>query len=316
MPYDPIDPVNQALDHIGSPLVLGSIYDGDDTAETARRQYGPALRGLLRSSHWGFARKRAELQLLGNSTGQTPGVGTIVEAPWQYVYAWPTDGVCARWLPWSGLTPANLALAGGPPIPGNIQVPYPTVPIMGGLNVGQIPLYPFEKPARFLLSNTDQYPTQTQPLSTPSFEHIEGVGPIHRRIVLTNVPHAQFVYTYLALELEVWDDLFRQAFVAVMASHLAMIAALPESKDTPQLRIAERNAQITIAKDLIRQARVSSDNEAGFRQSTDQYPDWLRVRRFGGFGRWGASGFGDSGAGPGVTWCGWGEMGYSDGSVY
>lgn len=308
----PADAVNRALDAVGAGIIIGNLYDGTTESEAARRVYEPALTQLLRASHWSFARKRAAPQLLGDSTGQTPNVGMIVEAPWIYAYAWPIDAVCIRWVPWSGLTPSALALAGGPPIPGNIQPPNPAVPIMPNLNVPSVPLYPYERPARFLLSNTDQYPSQLGPVP-PSFEATQGVGPISRRIILTNVPQAQCVYTYLAAEPQVWDPLFDQAFVSVLASQLAMRVI----KD-PKLAIAERNNHISIAKDAIRQARVSSDNEAGFRQSTDHIPDWIRVRNLGGFGRWGAggfNGFGDGG-GPGVTGYGWDSFSFCDGSVY
>jgi hypothetical protein len=312
MTTEPAHIVNRSLDAIGSPVTIGSIFDGTTESEAARRIYTTALLQLLRASHWSFSRKRGPLTLLGDSTGQTQNVGTIVEAPWIYCYAWPNDAVCARWLPWSGLPPSALAIAGGPPIPGNIQPPNPAVPITPNLNVPSIPLYPYERPARFLLSNTDQYPSQIGPYA-PDFDATQGVGPVSRRIILTNVPQAQFVYTYLAAEIEVWDSLFDQAMVSVLASQLAM-----KVLRDPKLAIAERNAHIAIAKDAIRQARVSSDNEAGFRQSTDHQPDWLRVRRLGGFGRWGAGGFDGfgGGGGPGVYGYGWESFSFADGSVY
>jgi hypothetical protein len=312
------DVCNRALSAVGAGVTIGSVYDGTAVAEEFRRIYGETLRQLLRASHWAFARKRAPLQLLGDSTGQTPNVGTFSEKPWIYCYAWPVDGVCARWLPWNGLPPGAFALAGGPPIPGNIQPPNPAVPLMPNLNVpGGIAPFFREPPARFLLSSTDQYPSvvgQTDWPSLPDTYGAEGVGPIHRRVVLTNVPQAELVYTFLALEPDIWDDLFRQALVAALGSLIAMVAI----KD-PKEAMAQRNTQILLAKTAIREARVASDNEAGFRQSTDHEPDWLRVRRLGGFGRWGAwGGPFDSGGwgGPGMTWCGWGEMGFADGSVF
>lgn len=309
---DPISVCNRALDAIGSHITIGSFEDGTTESETARRHYGPSLAQLLRTSHWSFARKRGPLALLGDSTGQTPNVGTIVEAPWIYAYAWPNDAVAARWLPWNGLPPSALALAGGPPLPGNIQPPNPAVPIMPNLNVPSAPLYPFERPARFLLSNTDQYPSQIG-VAAASYEATEGVGPISRRIILTNVPQAQLVYTYLATETQVWDSLFEQAMVAILAHYFA-----PRVLHDPKMAIEERNAQIAIAKDAIRQARVASDNEAGYRQSTDHVPDWIRVRRLGGFGRWGAGGFDGfgGGGGPGVWGYGFESFSFGDGSVY
>jgi len=116
--------VNQAVDRLGVPgAIIGAIDDGTPVAEAARRVYGQALRQLLNTAHWDFARKRAPLTLLGDATGFSqqamPWVLDIVEQPWTYAYAWPIDGVQGRWMPW---TPNN-----GPPVSGT-GVPLTTAP--------------------------------------------------------------------------------------------------------------------------------------------------------------------------------------------
>src|SRR5438045_2330902 len=123
--FQPGDIVNRAFDALGLGFALGTLEDGTPESEPARRAYGPALRQLLRAAHWNFARKSGALQLLGDAAGQTrdPATGTPistqVEPPWRFAYAWPIDGVAARWLPWqmasSGSVPlmTNLAAASG-----------------------------------------------------------------------------------------------------------------------------------------------------------------------------------------------------------
>src|SRR5262249_14663891 len=113
----PEDVVNQALDLLpGNTVTIGSLDDGKEESELARRWYGQTLRGLLRAAHWDWARKKAPLLLLGASpnaaqqlvnTNTQPyeptNVSPFVERPWWYAYAWPVDGVRARWLPWTGI---------------------------------------------------------------------------------------------------------------------------------------------------------------------------------------------------------------------
>lgn len=322
----PIDICNRATDALGLGITLGSFDDGTDASEACRRLYGPQLRQLLRTSNWAFARKRAPLQLLADATGQTPTVGTQVEPPWLYAYAWPIDGVRARWMPWSGFAPAGLASPGFAPPSGQISLP--NVPIMPNLNTGIA--WPWGRPARFLCAVSDQYPVQVGPQdwdSLPDLDYIEGVGPNSRRIILTNVPPfgsfgaqagAQLVYTFLCLEIEVWDDLFSEAMVAVMASRLAMplIAGAPDATDRDKQRaVSERNNQVAMAKNIIREARVASAQEAGWPQSTSHEAEWIRARR-SSRARWGAWGDEGLGAGPGVTYMGWESIGFADGSVY
>lgn len=297
------DVVNEAISSsLGLPeKTIGSFADGTRESEAARQVYTQVLRALLRTAHWSFARKRAALELLADRTGGTidpasgQAISTAVEWPWRFAYAWPIDGLQPRWLPWSGS--ASLGVPAG-----NIAAPTnPFANIAGGFGV--------DRPARFLVSTSDQFPIVTGQVdwaNMPDFDSAEGVGLTLRRVVLTNVPSAELVYTMLIADPVLWDALFRQAMVAVLAERLAM-PLIPDRKEA----VAMRNPQIAIAKDAIREARVASANEAGFPQSIDHTPDWIRARRIGGY-RYSVP----AGDGPGYAWCEPSSFSFSDGSVY
>lgn len=287
--------VNRALDGMGAGTIIGDLTDGTPVSEAARRHYGPTLRGILRAAHWNFARKRASLLLLGDATGQTlapngEAMSNAVEPPWTYAYAWPIDGAKARWVPWQppGGVPNNSS--GVPLTTGTVQAPY------------YDPM-----PARFLVSSSDQFPMVSGQVdwdNLPDLARTEGVGLVARRIVLTDVPEAQLVYTALVTEIEQWDPLFGQAFVAALGERLCMVAIADR-----KAAMLERAAQISLAKKALIEARVANGNEAGFPQTTDHTPDWIRARS----GGWAGPGWG---GGPGYAWLGWDGYAFSDGSVF
>lgn len=256
--------VNEAVDILGQPgKIIGDITDGTPVAEAARRIYGQALRQLLRTAHWDFARKRAPLILLGDATGQTPTVSSFVECPWTYAWAWPIDGVMGRWLPW---TPTNAQ----PETPSGL-------PLTTGVSIG---VNYWQQPSRFLVSSSDQYPIEigTVPwFQLPDLQRTEGVGPVNRKIILTDCANAEFVYTRLVTVIEEFDSLFRSAFVTMIA-----LAIAPSAIDDPKLRIAECNRLIPILKNAVADARVANGNESGMPQSCDHQPIWLTAR--GGYG--------------------------------
>lgn len=289
VPYltTPADISNQALDMLGEPgKIIGDITDGTIVAETARRNYGRLLRQLLRTAHWSFARKQAVLTLLGDATGQSSlPVITAVESPWTYAYGWPIDGVQGRWMPYQNIAPTDPPLTTG---------------------IGLLPQYAMI-PARFLVSSSDRYPIEigVQPWTNqPDLQRTEGLGPINRKVILSDVANASFVYTRLVTVIEEWDDLFRQAMVTLMALSLAPVVI-----DDPKERLAQRNMLIPIAKNIIADARVANGNEAGMPQSTDSTPDWIRAR-----GGYGLSGGGLGGWGGGI-FSPWSPLSWS-GSVF
>lgn len=266
IPYlqPPATIINQAMDMLGQPgKIVGDITDGTVVGEAARRNYGQGLRQLLRTAHWDWARKRAKLTLLGDATGQSAlPISPFVECPWTYAYEWPIDAVQGRWLPWS---------------PINAQPSTPQgVPLTTG--VSALALYPMQ-PGRFLVSSSDQYPVQVGAVpwtQQPDLQRTEGVGPVSRKIILTDCACAEFVYTRLGTVIEEWDDLFRQAFVTMMALVLAPVAI-----EDPKLRIAERDRLVPALKNAIADARVANGNESGFPQSVDHQPAWITARSSG-----------------------------------
>lgn len=297
----PEDICNRALDSIGSSNTIGDLQEGTKEAKVCARHYSPLLTQVLRAALWNFSRKAAALTLLQDSTGQTKGVGTgtIGMRPWVYEYQWPIDGVQARWLPVS-----MFPYPSSPP--GNITLP-PTPPYSGfnpNANVRQVP-------ARFLVTQDNVtggglnpgVPTNWN--SVPGMSGIQGQGRASQTVILTNQPQATLVYTMLVQEPDVWDPLFQQAMVAMLASYIAM-GVLDDKKFAMQMRAQ----QTEIARKAIEYARVR-DGDEGWAQA-DLSVDWIRIRGSGGGAGWGADGW----QGPGVLGYGWGSCSFADGAVF
>lgn len=266
IPYlqPPATIVNQAIDVLGqSGKIIGDISDGTPVAETARRNYGQTLRQLLRANHWPFARKYAKLTLLGDATGNSslPVISTV-ECPWTYAYAWPIDAVQGRWMPFNPPGGQPVSSTGVPLTTGNSAL----------VQYGQMP-------GRFLVSSSDLYPVEVGQLpwiQQPDLQRTEGLGPVNRKIILTDACDAHFVYTRLVPVIEEWDDMFRQTMVASLAVVLAPVAI-----DDPKLREVVRDKQIAIAKNTLADARVAASNEAGYPMTTDHLPPWITARNSG-----------------------------------
>lgn len=281
--YTPTDIAQQALDAAGIDYVLGDIEDGTREAQVVLRAYEQCLKQLLRSANWDFARREAPLQLLADATGNTAGVGTLVPlGQFVYMYAYPVDCLKLRYIPW--LLPLNT----GAPT-GNIVPPNATLPTMPGLNQG--PAIPRRiRPARWVITNDPNYPPAGQ-----NVWDVQGVSPVGRVVILTNVQNAVAVYTTLVSYPSVWDALFRAAFVAYLASEIA----LPLAKNKELGKII-RDDQIAVAKAKIMEARRVDGNEGTY--SSDISVDWMRTRFSGGpgFPGW-------RGDGVGAYYGGWDE---------
>lgn len=297
VPYltPPSDVVNQAVDMLGqSGKIIGDIADGTPVAEAARRYYGQGLRELLRTAHWSFARKRAKLTLLGNATGNAqPPVSAFVECPWSYAYAWPTDGVQGRWLPWN---PTNAQPENSNGVP---------------LTTGNSATVQYQQtPGRFLVSSSDQYPIETGNVAwdqLPDLQRTEGLGPTSRKIILTDCCEAWFVYTRLVTSIEEWDSLFRQAFVTMIA-----LAIAPTAIEDPKLRLAETQRLSLTLKGAVADARVANGNESGWPQSVDFEASFIRARNWGMWNSNSGNPYPDTG---GVLSFGWDALSWC-GSVY
>lgn len=308
----PASIVNRALDLIGrSDLEIGELQEGTEAAKPALRAYGPAVRQLLRAAHWGFARKQFPLTLLADATGQTAGVDTKVQAPWTYEYAWPTDCIKARFLPW------------------NSNPVQPTPPIM--TNVTSPPLNAVRlTPAPFLVALDYQHPIQQGCYPSwpnlPDWADTPGEGPTQRTVIYTNVPpqpqgasapttYPSLVYTALVVYPSQWDALFEEALVQFLGQKLAM--PLIEDKKFARVR---QDDLIKAAKGMIMEARAVNANESGFPQTISRMAEWSRVRNAASGYWWGnggvAFGAGPNYTGPGCLWGSWDALSWADGSVY
>lgn len=293
----PADVGNQALDAAGIEYTLGDLEDGTRSAQVTLRAYGQNLRQLLRAANWNFARREAPLVLLADATGQTANVGSIVPSgEFIYEYAMPIDCMKVRFIPWHRLNnPGSPA--------GNIVPPNPTAPLTTAtpVVVGHRII-----PAKFLITNDPNYPPQAGQI----YWETQGESPQGRTVILCNVQNAKCIYTYLALYPSVWDPLFREALVALIASNIA----LPLSKDK-KFGLQMRKENIEIAKGKIREARVADGNESV--ASSDISVDWMRTRRTGGWGSGrGGYGGGEFGGGGFGGFGGFESMMLADGSTF
>lgn len=294
----PSDVANEAIDSIGWPSVLGDIQDGSHEASIVLRHYGQCLRQMLRCCHWDFARKQAPLQLLGDATGNTPLVRTVVQRPWIYCYALPPDSAKVRFIPLNHENPSMQ-------IADNTFIP--ATPLVTGL--GEFNQYGRTlQPARFLVGMDVNYPV---PAGDESWE-TPGVSPVGRVVIMTNVRNAYLVYTMQTLYPSMWDSLFRAAFVAYLAAEIALPLW---AKTDRKFGLEMRNAQVGIVKAKVVEARATNGNE-GSLSSSDIRVDWMDGRRAGG-GQWtGMGGMGFGNGEDGVYGYGYDSIAVPNGSVF
>ena len=293
---DPADIANRALDAIGSRKSIGDLQEGTREAQVALRHYGQVMRQLFRAVHWNFARKRAPLMLLQDATGQTTqqqiaagqpvtvGTGTIGQRPWLYEYRWPTDCVKARFVPMTQSSASPSA------------VPQMT-------NVG-VNIRPWDIPTPFQVAE-DEVPNVVGHIASwdryPDTTTTMGQALSYQTVILSNQQSAQLVYTALKTDPAQWDVLFTQAFVAALASELAMPLTEPRGA------LAIRDNQIKIARAALEAARLRDGNEGW--PTVDHTPDWIRARTRWGDGFW-IGGHGTVGA------QGYDAYSFCDGSAY
>lgn len=282
--YTPTAIANEALDAAGVKFFLGDIREGSDPAQVILRKYTGCLFQLLRGAHWDFARKEAELLLVADATGMAnPPLPTVVGAGFMYAYAYPTDCLKIRFVPanyWNLVPPAP---------PGNIVPPDPQAPLTSSPMVAPFVGQPL-LPSRFLITSSQST------IEEGASNNIRGSSPIGRSVILSNVQQARGVYTYQASYPNLWDDLFRAALVAYLASEIVFV--LDENRRNGA---AIRRDQQQIAQMKIQEARRSNGNESW--ANADISVDWMvaRSRGFGGGAYWGNN----WGAGPGYLYGGW-----------
>ena len=267
------DIANQALDSIGWSNEIGDLQDGSREARILLRNYAPTVEEISRAAHWNFNRRQAQLVLLQDATQQSQppvGTGTPGMGLWIYEYAWPIDCLKARYVPVTGSINS--------PVPtGNIQVQPP--------NVAPTTLpspWPVARtiPAPFLVSQ-DLVPTVVGAISNwdqlPDLEGVQGAAYNQQTVILTNQQNASMVYTSLVDQPSVWDPLFRQAVIQVLAAKVATgsvdgegaEAGYPDAR--PMHRLREEGAR--------RRARGRWQRVAGEHEPRGGLDTWPHVRR-------------------------------------
>jgi hypothetical protein len=293
----PEDFANLALDACGVNVQLGKLTEGGREADLLLRAYSKCRDDLLRGAPWVFARKQAPLLLLADASGVTPNVGTQVPGTnFQYEYAYPTDCMRIRYIPWKPYQ--------NPGVPqGNIVPPNPMSPPTTG---GQpAVLWQPIRPSLFLVTND---PNFSQPAAAPYIGQ-RGISPLGNTVILSNVQNASCVYTFDVTYPSLWDPLFASAMIGYLASEVAW--PLWSSKN-PKIGLEVRREQVAIAKGKILEARIADGNEMTV--SSDIQVDWMRFRNTGG--TWGGN-ESVGGGNYGVWGMGWaGSVGFSDGSAF
>jgi len=296
------DIANQALDAIGWLNTIGDLQDGSREARLLLRHYAPTVEEISRAAHWNFARKQQQLILLQDATQQSAapvGTGTPGMGLWIYEYAWPVDCLKARYVPVTGSI--------NPPVPnGNISTPSTATTTLPAP-------WPVARtlPAPFLVT-TDLVPVVTGAItnwdSYPDLSGTQGQTYNQQTVILTNQQNATLVYTALIDSPQLWDPLFRQAVIQVLAAKCA--SPLWISKE-PKLALPMRAQCIEAAKKALDAARVADGNEAP--ANTNRNAQWIQGSVSGGRGGYGWAGGYD---GPGYLWNGWEASPFPDGSAY
>lgn len=289
---------NQALISLGHPRVLGSLRDGSKEANAILEVYAPSVEEISRAAHWNALRRQANLTLLNYQNGATypaAGSGTPGMGQWIYEYAWPIDCMKARYVPYN-----NGATT---PVPaGNIVPANSSSPLTGNLN-----LFPTARtiPAPFLVSQ-DIVPNVQGAINSwsqaPDFDGAQGQSWSQQTVILTNVQNASLVYTALVESPNVWDPLFRQAVVCLIASKIALVVV-----EDKKMAMQMQALVIARAKAALQQARISDGNEGPTNINHDA--GWIKAR--------GAGGWSDRGYdGPGCLWGQYDAAPFPDGSCY
>lgn len=229
----PVDVVNIALMEIGSQSTISSFTEGSTEANVASLLYQPKIDALHRAAHWNFSRKQVALTQLKASI-----IGSAVSTnpppvPWLYEYAYPVDCLKARFVFPQPPPPSGTA----PPLMGGVQ--------------SVMPYYTGMFPVNYVVG-----------------QDVDANG-VPIRVILTNAPLAQLVYTARVTNVDMWDPHFLSAASSTLGAWFVNALA----RNTALMK-----DQVALASNIIQQARVSDGNE-GF-TSTDHAPDWIRIRSF------------------------------------
>lgn len=238
------DIANRALMAIGTRSQIASLSEDSPEARACNQLLEPLRDELLRLAPWGCATNYNNLALICAAPGtpENPTTGTtqwekgIPPPLWFYEYAYPIDCLRALWI-----------------VP-QLFSGFPGVPITTAVT-GAVPQAWTGPAIRFKIA-IDQV--------TDGLPAVDGTD---TKVLLTNQPQAILCYIKRVTIPDVWDDQFRQAFVAALAARLAI--PLTQSKDMAVLKLNEANGFIATAR--------AGDGNEGL-TINDVTPDWIRVR--------------------------------------
>jgi hypothetical protein len=320
----PADLANRALDAAGANFVIGDIEEGSKVSEIIRRVYVPCRQQLLRTARWPFARRQADLVLLADRYGETPDLPTQVIWPWRFEYQYPIDCLQVRFVPRDECRPVEINAPSGVIPAGNfVNVNVGANYVLPGVNtIGSRTQHSTQlRQARFLVAVDPNYPGQRGAVGdasqTPDYGATQGVGPLARTVILTDVRRAQAVYTMDVEWPDEWDAQFQEAYVALLTTFIALPVAIALDKDKKFGAEMEARAMAK-AKAFITQARVAAANEGI--STTDSIPDWIHGRfRGGGMysdGGFGGGDYGGRGSGSGYYGEECGPVVWGNGSTF
>lgn len=231
----PTEVCNLALGEVGQRVLINSFDDGTPPANAAKLFYTPRTRMLMRSANWDFARAQLPLTLWKAAAINGVASANPPPQPWLYSYLYPSDCLKMRFVqPTVPIATPGTPLTTSP----NTVYPYPGIPTA----------IPF-------VEGTDIDETNNA-----------------IRVILTNVPLAQGIYTRDLSQLpDLWDPLFLSGETALLGSYFISMLALNK---------AQMQEQIAQAKSIIEQARAANANEAI--NTIDHTPDWIRTRQLTG----------------------------------
>lgn len=233
-----VDIVNQALGLLGGKAnPIARMDENTNEAKWARVYYDETRKDLIRAAYWNFASRITRLTMLkaypGTPENPTPAADAWIPEypppPWLYTYAMPANAIAFRRV-FPSLAGLNSYQPFGVPLPNNVSA----------LSDQQVPAVPFRVMAD--LSNTEQ----------------------QIKVIATNQGTAIGEWSLDTPNVDLWDDLFRNAMIDALAARLAMVI-------TGKMEIRKFQAQLALSS--VNEARVRDGNEG--LTVWDKIPDWI-----------------------------------------
>lgn len=239
------DVANRALSAIGTRSSIASLSEVSNEARAASLHIIPVRDELLRMAPWNCATNFNSLTVICSAPGtpenptDTSTVWTkgLPPPPWAYEYGYPSDCIRPLWI----VPQFTTGFAGGVPI---------TTAITGGA-----PQFWNGPPVKFKVA-IDQIKNG-----------VPAVDGTDQRVILTNQEQAILCYLKQITNPDVMDQQFIQAWVAGLASRIAI--ALTGDKVLANSKVTEANTYVALAR--------AGDGNEGLTVN-DVTPDFIRIR--------------------------------------